>query len=613
MNSPEKSYSTSPNHEPLKESPDLKRSMGEVALSNTMLGTSVANFYDAKNHFLRSNDRIAEVVIGVINKDNIEYKVVGSGEDYDQALLNSLDRMNEMETANTKSLARIKMSESAYVSFTKLEDYKPKIAPNRDFNEIPKYIEDIFMGDNEMMPDTYANTLNEPDWQLSLSNLLANYLSQYTDGKKLKKDLKINSLKHLTPEQAVKLSTVFVQKLSKYSNDDVARPYPTRADISTTTKLLQEGILNKNNEQWTGNGICRNVASNVKSVFESLKYTQDEFSMLNNTYCEFNVGMDGSGYEDSRKAAGHSDNLTNIDRTRGGHAWNSFITIDSKGSASVAICDMTWALDNEQNSPDYTESRSISNAIQLFEQSQDKDEAFEDLTLYADKAVKHSYLDRERSNMASSRNSREFITTEYLEVARKQLNENSEILEMPLSVLRCAKDMSDKLNSQEIETLFYLNKISNSDQQHQIIKIITENCESTKTIANSIAHKAERLIYTNDELQLLAYKAIENSTLSIENLANQNGNFRFRLRELCPEQLPPFNPENPADQLEINYLSAKNNIHTTSYNETIRYHKSHLKRIINNDIIYNKTITDISDYDLVKYFSKIKDIFSSKN
>ena len=67
--------------------------------------------------------------------------------------------------------------------------------------------------------------------------------------------------------------------------DDNAAKEKTKADQNTAFEILQDGLKNRGNEDWEGNGICRNFASSVKAVFEAIKANQTDLSRLRDTYC----------------------------------------------------------------------------------------------------------------------------------------------------------------------------------------------------------------------------------------------------------------------------------------------------------------------------------------
>ena len=337
-------------------------------------------------------------------------EAVGSGRDVDEALHDSLRQMRALETVHTKPIVRVEMTETASVDFTAFAHYGPKVAPGAPVHQIPSYLTDM-LHDDDADRYTYDNTVTREGWQTEIRSILDGYVTTDAAGQDLVRQLKIRSLDHLTPEQAVKLSAAFVQNISRYSFDADGKPDGKREDRLTTPELLREGIFRQDDPEWHGNGVCRNIASNVKAVFESLKATQGELSMLGNTYAVYGVGYNGAGYDANRE-----DNVTSLN----GHAWNTFVTVDASGSASATIIDATWALgasnENSLEHLDRTDIRAAAQIVELFKLSDRKKEAF---PILGDYFMSLADPTRAARDMPTEKRLRtgEFATTEYLKAA----------------------------------------------------------------------------------------------------------------------------------------------------------------------------------------------------
>lgn len=572
--------------------------IGRIGLSGVEV--SAGHFYGSDEQFVgRTPGGEHRIIISSASEEGTKKEVVGVGEDVETALHDSLERMRTLETVRTRSLAHIEMTDTAFASFTTLEHYNPKVAPSRETYPVPDYLE-TSLTDSGNGDHTYRNTVEKEGWQTELLTVLADYLQNELGGQQLVESLKIRSLSHLTPEQAVKLSAAFVQNVSRYTQEDVGVKDLSRADQSTAAELLKEGIANKKDPNWKGNGVCRNVASNVKAVFEALKATQSELSMLNNTYAVYGAGADGAGYADSRADA-YSTKMGD----RSGHAWNTFVTIDKDGSAVSTIIDATWALDRDAGSAiqhlDRTEVRAVGQLMQLFEKSEAKTEAFHGLTEYVQRLIRNTSVDR-RLSEAGRDGIREYVTTEYLNAAT-QLPEIPEDFNLPDAVVSGVYRLRGKLEHQEVATLFALDKASGGFEQERIKGVIA-GYDGKRGVPIPGWKSAENLVFSDDDLQALAYDAIGEQR--VVQLSEQSGAFRARLREVRPETLPSFNPsERPADAQELSHFASQNGVHEKDPKTIMRQLSNRLKKLAGDDAVYEAIVAGRSDYDLAKNFGTI--------
>jgi len=492
------------------------------------------------------------------------------------------------------------MTDSSFASFTTLEHYNPKVAPSRETHPIPAYLEET-LTDSVHGDHTYLNTVEKEGWQTELSTVLAEYLQDDPGGQQLVESLKIRSLSHLTPEQAVKLSAAFVQNISRYTKEDVGSKDLTRADQSTAVQLLKEGIANKLDPNWKGNGVCRNVASNVKAVFEALKATQTELSMLNNTYAVYGAGAEGAGYADSRA----NDYYTRVGGDRSGHAWNTFVTVDSEGSSVATIIDATWALDRDAGSAikhlDRTEVRAAAQLMQLFERSESKTEALLSLTDYVQRLIRNTSFNRQLSE-SGREGIREYVTTEYLKAAAL-VPEIPEYFSLPDAIVSSAFRLRGKLERNEVTTLFALDKASGGFEQERI-KAVIAGYDKKRAVPIPGWKSAENLIFGDKDLQALAFDAVGEERVT--QLSEQSGAFRARLREVRPEAVPPFNAsERPADAQELGHFASQNGIHDKDPKMIMNRFHTTLKRVTGDDNVYEAIVAGRTDYDLAKNFSGI--------
>ena len=580
--------------------------IGRVSLSGVEV--SAGHFYGSDEQFIgKTPDGEHRIIIGSASEEGrTEKEVVGVGKDVELALHDSLEKMRTLETVRTRSLAHIEMTDTSFASFTTLEHYSPKVAPSRETYPVPDYLE-VTLTDSGNGNHTYNNTVEKESWQTELRTVLADYLQNDTGGQQLVESLKIRSLSHLTPEQAAKLSAAFVQNVSRYTNEDVASKDLTRADQSSATELLREGIANRKDPNWKGNGVCRNVASNVKAVFEALKATQAELSMLNNTYAVYGTGADGAGYADSR-----ADQFYTSFAERSAHAWNTFVTVDNEGSAVSTIIDATWALGKDAGSAikhlDRTEVRAVGQLMQLFEMSEVKIEAFVGLTDYVQRLISNTAVNRQFSE-SGREGVRESVTTKYLKAAAL-LPEIPEDFNLPDAIVSSVYRLRGKLEHEEVATLFALDKPSGGFEQERI-KAVIAGYDNKRKVNLPDWKSAENLIFRDEDLQGLAFDAVGEQRVA--HLSEQSGAFRARQREVRPETLPAFNAlERPADAQELSHFASKNGIHDRDPKMIMKLLHSSLKRVTGNDNVYEAIVAGRTDYDLAKNFGTIVKALRSK-
>jgi len=382
--------------------------------------------------------------------------------------------------------------------------------------------------------------------------------------------------------------------------------------MMTTADLLREGMDRKNDRTWPGNGVCRNVACNVKAMFEALKDTQSEMSMLRNTYCIYDRGAGGSGYDDKRTDDDSmSFRLTPDEQMRIGHAWDRFVTIDKNGSATATIVDATWALghgiDSAFDHLDYTEFRATPEIIEAFNKSENKTEAFDSLTDYVKTTLRHTTGAGSRLHRSRREQMRGYVMTEYLKAAQSLLKASEDISEyysLPGDIVAEAWKLRDKLERSEIETLFTLDTIGGGVERERIGGIIAGyDKDGNKALSDS--HKAKKIIFDNEDLQVLVFDALDEARL--QTLAGESGEFRARLREIHPEKLPPFDASaRKEDMQELRHFASENNIGGWSAPEKIiSDFKAQLKRLAGDESVYVAVTVGRTDYDIVKNFSAI--------
>lgn len=568
--------------------------LSRVALEG--VGVAAQHYYGGHDHFIGRTQTDYRLIV---TRPGSRNEAVGTGVDEEAALRHALEQMRSLETVQTKSLAHIEMTPTAAVDFTELAHYSPRVAPGSRTHPVPSHL-DVLMTENVREDDqTYKNTVAQEGWQQEVRTIVDTYVANDPVGRQLMADLKIRSLNHLTPEQAVKLSAAVVQSVSKYSYDDLKVKPPTRADQATVPDLLTEGIKNKDNPNWTGNGVCRNIASSVKAVFESLKASQGELSMLNNTYAVFGGGYDGAGYQDKRE-----DNLT-FKMDAGGHAWDTFVTIDANGSAVATIIDATWALGRDAAAAmqhlDRTDVRAAAQVARLFEKSEVKSQAFEGLSEYFSRLVRQSAVNPHLT--ASDRGDlSEYATTQYLHAAA-QLSEIPEGHYMPDSFMGIAYQMRGRLERREVAALYALVKAGGGLEEGRFRAVLVGYDQGRK-VPLPDWKQSENLVFSDDELQRMVYESLGEPR--VMELAEAGGAFRGRLRQLNPDSLPPFDPFNRrADSQELGEIASKAQIHERDPRRILQIMRRRIESLAGDPAVSAAILTGRSDYNLAVSFRSI--------
>lgn len=407
-----------------------------------------------------------------------------------------IETVHAAEKISSRSIADIRMAPGQTVHFSTLEHYNPEVSSARSREEahpVPEYLSDIFK--RKYTPDTYKKTTEKEGWSNELFDQVFDYLKTDPDGAKLVDMLGITYLDDVTAEQAVKLSVGIVQQLSKYSYDQVNMlEGASTADKQTVMELLKAGRDHQGDREWTGNGVCRNISASVAAVFDSLKAHQKTQNRLANTYVLMSQGIGGDGYDTS---------FNDPNSTRPiGHAWNTFVTLGSNGSANVTIADTTNALDKELHDNDVTLRYMAREMRALFEQSTDKPAAFEDLTYYYKKLAQNSLT---KGPMVRE-STYQFIATEYLAAAEKVVDELpfDDIDPIPSEVYRGVRLLADKVDESYMRTLYKLSEKGRVESFDQLLK----HWANSDTSPTSLYQKISFIERSPESLRAATFQAL---------------------------------------------------------------------------------------------------------
>ena len=625
----------------------------------------IKDFYEID---LIEDDRFKVTIPAFFDSENGHYigKTSKDFDSWDEAKAFYLEHLDDQSKLVKNPIIEIQLSETEKIAYSDLDNFDPIVIPSDKPKKIPKSVEKYMRNqEKEVMKfesdTTYQKTIKEDNWEMKLFGFISSYLKE--EGKEIMEDLQIENLNYLTPRQAIDITTRIIVELTKYKWSDVKNKKDnnhldcskkTNADQSTTINLLKQGLANGNNDQWEGNGVCRNFASMTKAVFEAIKANQTKFNYLQDTYCLY---KDGSDHKPQRK--NYAVTETNVV----GHAWNPFVAI-SENEANATIVDTTWAKKNldtgEIEGLDHTLTRMEpvihKIALNLNENTPNKNEQLEHILsyyalkiespaiityrlssinklstekkeYYKDMAIKyfnHHKLDLNQtsenelinigqkliqysSTIKRHKRETQFFICQTVEILNKQNDVpliDSNLLKAINSEYIAIAESSDL---SEIEVLWRIKK-SNSDFS---IDDIIRNYLKNKIISD---YNSNEIITKNNELQQALFEHIKTFP-NFEEIMNNNPELRSRMRETMPELFSGFSPaSNEADIKELNYLikynprlnsiiSLLDKKTLTQENVNIFFEKTREKLKNDKPEQYEKNAKNLDDYELIKQFN----------
>lgn len=495
------------------------------------------------------------------------------------------------------------------VSFSDFEAFNPQVAPSNKTKVIPSIAQDLINKSNKSVMRTYQNTVSIQDWQSQVYKLILSYLDQTNPG--IKDQLNIKNLALLSPKQAAELSIQIVIDLTKYnySHTKATRDTPTPADQSNVIQLLQDGLDNRNNPTWAGNGVCRNFANCVTAVFESLKSYQQKYNYLQNTYC-----LNSEGEEHAPKI---KEKNTVLLGGGGGHAWNTFLTVnDSK--ASAVIIDATWGKRNLETKQiekvDYTLTRMEEVVFELAKKLDVEDKQFEKIFNFYLLKLEVPSLTGNHSSFADQR---QYYAYRLLNLFYNR-NIPISISEELVRQVGIEFKKIETIDKHELSCLFKMWKLK--PQFH--FSTILENYLNQISLND---YNAPQLIFQFDgsesiqnDLQKLIFKWLEkNKKDDFHKLLNESAIIRIRYRQLKPDDLPEFDPiHNIADLVELKYFISQNSI-LSDYNykfgkwsnpspQDIQDLLDNITKElrVKNSVKFNSILNNKSSYEILKNYNK---------
>jgi len=587
---PEISPLISPESQTPKEASETRRLADAPYLAKAAFLSvdTVRAFYKANDFYLGRVPGETTLRSIIKNADGSN-EILANGDDAQDTLARTLEAMHTLETVETKPIVRFNVNESS-VSFTELGHYAPRVAPSLEAYAIPGYLEKV-LKDDTSGSDTYKHTVEQVGWEQKLYTQVGEYVAHNDAIAELAKDLDVVSLSSLTPEQAVKLSLGIVQSVSKYTwNEEGGKRVAggKREDELTTMELLAEGVSELDNPNWNGNGVCRNVASNVKAVFEALKANQNDLSMLHNTYAVFESNSEGYG---ARKR----DDASKVSINGGGHAWNTFVTIGKKGESSITTVDATWAMgrnnDGSLKEPDYTSERMFETISEISNSTDDKADVAFAMSDYLNTFTR--IVPGESQELREQK--KQFALTEWLKVAPVLVE--ADMVSIPAGVMGAAYRLGSKLDKGELQTLFSVQQAGWVDSIDGVLDKYVNG--------DSHINSPDRFVLHDDNLQKEIFAKLVATKL--QQYAERDATFRIRLREVEPGVLPEFDPlNNVADQNELTSLVRDTGLFVGNrpYGDVVR---AALLKAANGEMQRVEAATaSMSDYEILRNYRAIR-------
>jgi hypothetical protein len=532
-------------------------------------------------------------------------------------------------------LLELKTSENEKISFSDFNSYNPSVSPSEKKFEIMPSVESyilhkektLFENSNTM---TYQNTIKEKGWEQKIFSFVDRYLKE--GGVETAKKLGIERLDYLTPKQAAELSTQIVLDLRKYKDEDIAANVgETEADKMTTLEILKNGLNNKKDSRWKGNGICRNFTCATKAVFEALKANQTRFNLLRNTYALYDAGSE-ERYQPKRKTGDRY--IIKKEEDEGRHAWNAFVTVSKEGEVDTTFVDVTWAnrdlKTGQVENLDHTLSRMEALVHQagndLSDSAPDREGQIRRILSFYSLSYERLGQDKKKN----TENEKQFLMFRALQLADR----HGVISNLPPELIAKLgieyQKRSDKVEINEIEALWTVHQAHKDLPMREIIEAYLKDKEGKRLsgrdgrgLVSEGEFKSGDFVVRDNQLQVEMFEQMK-SRGNLSDLANTSPIFRSRMREVLPRLFVGFFPESkPVDAAELFHLVDKSSYMSAyrSYINPKSLSKESLERFFTrvrgnleklNPSLYRQNVAGMDSYQLVKQYDEIYEKLTKK-
>lgn len=543
---------------------------------------------------------------------------------WDEAKNTYLNERKKSERLTHAPIIDIRLSENARIAFSDFAGFDPAVAPGAETVAVPPEIQKVLMTPEQMKGGesamSYHKTLEREHWADGIFVFIGEYVKK--EGKGLLQELGIKSLEHLSPKQAIDLSTRIVLNLTKYYvREDLYRDAKTGRGLERTEhdkkdvlELLEEGLRRKNDPTWEGNGVCRNFASMVKAVFEALKARQGRFTRLNNVHCLYEARKDT--FEPTR------ENWMEVPSSTIGHAWNTFVTLNASGEAHAVIADVTWAKRDLKTGKiehlDQTLTRMEPFVVQSLNVSTQSRLSTHEKNIEREKALSYYLLQIERLSSSAAPFEKQqvpFFVSRCVEI----LSHTGELtLPMSKRVLSAIEDVyketADTADRSEIEGLWKISQQNHAfDFSHILTKYLTSDVGDVR-----------RLLFDDDRLQRFVFDMAPDRAGMLERLSTAPS-FRVRMREVQPVLFGPFDPINSKeDASELVYLLQRDSLteRLAAQVKSGRLDEAVIKTVFSrmrqelrkiNPESYDSRVARMKDYEILKNIATLRRGLSAKS
>lgn len=509
-----------------------------------------------------------------------------------------------VETEIHPPLLEIQVAPDCRVSFFSFNSFYPSFKERslRVHNEptVTKSVLSLTRRDSRS-DMTYKNTVQEEGWQRPLYRFIKSYLEG--EGQHIMDKLGIREVHNLTPHQAVGLVAGLMVDLTKYKMSNIGKNL-TESDRSTTLQLLEEGLANKNNPDWEGNGVCRNFASVGKAVFEALRDYGDPNSHLSNMYVRYESGDEyAPGFGGKLNRFGYRDL----------HAWDTFLAVTEVGNIEATVVDFTWASRSsggEVVNLDYTQDRIESFVFEMARILQGSPEEIRS----GRQEIFRFYLDSIRKNIKTSS---QYFAQRALQLISDTESYDEVLPDLGQELWRSFSEISSDTDIGDVKRLWTLaQRRSTKEDMVHFLKVYAKEIKLNDYLISNV-------VVDDDGLQRLIVEQIR-SRKEFPTFLKESPQFRVRVRELdLPGILPPFSPlERKEDFTELRFLRNRSLKGTgnaifdygaevtaerlASFYQQVRKILANLNREK-----YWQEVAIMTDYDIVKNFDLLRNKLSS--
>lgn len=617
------------------DTPEAAQEAAETAQEQARINQEFSSLQQTSSHFWgidQSTDgRYVVRVPGLVDKKR--GWIAGSTDKYfetwDEAKNAYFEALEKDETLANRPIVELQLDQAGNrIAFSHFDDFRPSVVPDTETYALPKVIEDYLDEQEEKVMEnpnamTYQKTVAEKRWQGNLFNFVEEYINS-DEGKKIARQLDIKNLNALTPRQAIMLANQVVIDLTKYNRREArqGKAGETKSDQSTALEILQDGLAHQGEEDWEGNGICRNFTCCVKAIFDALKQYQTTYSRLTNSYCVYHSDME-SFQPEHKERFSRTHSMEPEIGARIGHAWNTFITATREG-ANATISDATWAKRDLETGKladiDQTLLRMEpfvhEMTLGLTEDAPEQERQIREALNYYGMQMDRPSVNYKEGKMRERR----FFAARALDIIHQHKIHD----DLPVGLVHhLAREVlvlaqEDILDTRDFHTTL---EVAASHPSNISISSLLTKVLAKKRCADGM--DAGFFISPNNEIQRQIYDLIK-TRKDYQAILTRNPKFRTRMREAVPEIFKEFDPENnEGDYKEyIDYINNSQYLSRTGgMNKAYGYKSGGITQAIErarrkletiNPTHYQQDVAELEDWQMLRDFDKLHRMMKEK-